>query len=247
MLHDAGDSAAVLAPLAAALGAAGFHVLVPDLPGHGESAPLADGEPWPIDATGERIADEFAGAPVTLLGLGAGAAVALAAAQAGRMSVRRVIAWQPTQWPAPQRAEIVAACASAPVPDWHGGHLSQAWHRARDAGLYHPWCLRRSAAAWQDEPRIDTLAVHERCTALLLSGDAGPALAAAAAADDLRERIEMLAQRDVPVEVLLDSAAPPGYRSNLRSLLQGSRASLAEIDGGLAAAMAARLAGLRSV
>ncbi len=246
VLHDAGESATALAPLVAALGAAGYHVLAPDLPGHGESAPLAAGEAWPIDAAGERIADEFAGAPVTLLGLGAGAAVALAAAQLGRMSVRRVIGWQPSQWPAAQRAEIVAAFASTPVPDWHGGHLSHAWHRSRDAGLYHPWCLRRSAQAWQDEPRIDTLAVHERCTALLLSGDAGPALAAAAAADDLRERIGMLAMRDVPVEVLLDAAAPPGYLSNLRELLQGSRATHAEVDSGLATAMSERLAGLRS-
>jgi len=236
VLHDAGERAASIAALVAALSAAGFNVLAPDLPGHGESAPLAKGEPWPVDATAERIAEEFAGAPVTLLGLGASAAVALAAAQSGRMSVSRVIVWQPSQWPLGQRAEIVGAFASTPVPDWHGGHLSHAWHRARDAGLFHPWCLRRDAQAWQDEPRVDTLDVHERCVALLLSGDAGPALAAAAAADDLRQRIETLA---VSVDVVLDAASPAAYLDPLRATLLGSRATVVTVTGGLVAAIVA--------
>ena len=243
VLHDAGERAASIAPLIAALSAAGFNVLAPDLPGHGESAPLGADEPSPVEATAARIAEEFAGAPVTLLGLGAGAAVALAAARSVRMSVERVIAWQPSQWPAADRAEIIDAFAATPVADGHGGHLSQAWHRARDAGLYHPWCLRRAVQAWQDEPRLDTLAVHERCVALLLSGEAGPALAASAAADDLRQRIESVA---VPVRVMLDAAAPPSYLANLRGLLQGSRATVEMVSGGLPTAMAARLASLRS-
>ena len=239
VLHDAGERAASIASLVGALSAAGFNVLAPDLPGHGESAPLSRGEPWPVEATAERIADEFAGAPVTLLGLGAGAAVALAAAQSGRMSVNRVIAWQPAQWPTAQRAAIVGAFAAAPLPDWHGGHLSHAWHRARDAGLYHPWCQRLNAHAWQDEPRVDTLDVHERCVALLLSGEAGPALAAAAVADDLRARIESL---DVPVEVVLDAASPAAYLDHLRVLLQGSRATLVTAARGPAAAVTALVA-----
>jgi pimeloyl-ACP methyl ester carboxylesterase len=234
VLHEAGERAASITTLLAALSAAGFNVLSPDLPGHGESAPLVRGEPSPLEATAERIADEFAGAPVTLLGLGAGATVALAAAQSGRMSVSRVIAWQPLQWPSAQRAAIIGAFAGAPTPDWHGGHLSNAWHRARDAGLYHPWCQRLNAHAWQDEPRVNTLEVHERCVALLLSGDAGPALAAAAVADDLRARIEAL---DVPVDVVLDAASPAAYLDHLRVLLQGSRATLAKATDGPAAAI----------
>jgi pimeloyl-ACP methyl ester carboxylesterase len=237
VLHDAGERAASIAPLVGALSASGFNVMAPDLPGHGESAPLARGEPWPVDATADRIAEEFAGAPVTLLGLGASAAVALAAAQSGRMSVNRVIVWQPSAWPLGQHAEIVGAFAATPVPDWHGGHLSHAWHRARDAGLFHPWCLRRLSQAWQDEPRLETLDVHERCVALLLCGDAGPALAAAAASDDLRQRLETLA---VPVDVLLDAAAPQSYLAHLRQQLQGSRATLDVVAGGLVAALAAR-------
>ena len=239
VLHDAGERAASIASLVGALSAAGFNVLAPDLPGHGESAPLSRGEAWPVEASAERIADEFAGAPVTLLGLGAGAAVALAAAQSGRMSVNRVIAWQPSQWPAAQRAAIIGACAAAPVPDWHGGHLSHAWHRARDAGLYHPWCQRLNAHAWQDEPRVDTLDVHERCVALLLSGEAGPALAAAAVADDLRRRIEAA---DVPVDVVLDAASPATYLDNLRVVLQGSRATLVSAARGPAEAVTALVA-----
>jgi hypothetical protein len=81
--------------------------------------------------------------------------------------------------------------------------------------------------------------VHERCVALLLSGEAGPALAAAAVADDLRARIEAL---DVPVEVVLDAASPAAYLDHLRVVLQGSRATLVSAARGPAAAVTALLA-----
>jgi hypothetical protein len=75
--------------------------------------------------------------------------------------------------------------------------------------------------------------------ALLLSGESGPALAAAAVADDLRARIEAL---DVPVDIVLDAASPALYLDNLRVVLQGSRATLVSASRGPAAAVAALVA-----
>lgn len=274
VLHDATSSAAVIGDLLAACAATGFEVTALELPGHGESAGIASVDAQAID--GARLLDVVstqiaealhslpdmdrgpspisgsgAAAPVTLLGLGAGATLALAiAAHAGRstpFAIRQIVAWQPYCWPAEDREAIVAAFGEAPDVAWHGGHLAHAWIRATDAGLFHPWCLRRRSNAWRGAPRVDTLQVHERAFALLLSGAAGPALAAAAAADELRARVD--AAR-VPVQVLLDGASPQRYLDGLRAVLGSSRASLEVLDGtdpdGGITALTRRLAQLRS-
>ena len=63
----------------------------------------------------------------------------------------------------------------------------------------------------------------------LLSGAAGPALAAAAAGDDLRHRVD--AAR-VPVSVLVDAASPQRYLDAVHAALGGSRVSIEALDGG---------------
>lgn len=252
VLHDATESAAAIEPLLAACAALGFAVTAPELPGHGESAPVAspDGR-LPehgrlIETVTQQLADALrtlpGSGPVTLLGLGAGATLALAiaahAAGTAPFEIARVIAWQPSCWHAEDRDAIVSAFAEVPAVAWHGGHLAHAWIRATDAGLFHPWCLRRRAHAWRGAPRVDTLEVHERAFALLLSGAAGPALAAAVAADDLRHRVE--AAR-APVSVLLDAASPQRYLDTVRAALGGSRAGVESIEaGGLGQARAAQ-------
>lgn len=243
VLHDATESAAAIDDLLAACAAAGFSVTAPDLPGHGESAGIAasDGRAGErarlVDGVSAQVAEALktlpGEGPVTLLGLGAGATLALAiAAHAGGgapFEMRRVVAWQPYCWPAADREAIVAAFAEVPEVAWHGGHLAHAWIRATDAGLFHPWCLRRRGHAWRGAPRVDTLQVHERAFALLLSGAAGPALAAAVAADDLRHRID--AAR-VPVQVLLDAASPQRYLDAVQAALGGSRAGIELLGAG---------------
>jgi hypothetical protein len=69
--------------------------------------------------------------------------------------------------------------------------------------------------------------VHERAFALLLSGSAGPSLAAAVAAEDLRARVD--AAR-APVQVLVDAASPQRYLDALRATLGGARAGLQALD-----------------
>jgi hypothetical protein len=187
VLHDATESAAAIDDLLAACAVAGFSATAPDLPGHGESVGIAASAGRAserarlVDGVSAQVAEALktlpGEGPVTLLGLGAGATLALAiAAHAGGgapFEMRRVVAWQPYCWPAADREAIVAAFAEVPEVAWHGGHLAHAWIRATDAGLFHPWCLRRRGHAWRGAPRVDTLQVHERAFALLLSGAAG--------------------------------------------------------------------------
>lgn len=192
LLHDAAERAQTVAPLAAALAECGWFVVTPDLPGHGDSsspgAPAADF----IERCAERILCALSDRPpwsVSLLGLGAGGHVALELAARSRRFAATVVVHEPHAWPAADRTRIGAAMAEVPRPDAHGGHLLYAWHRARDAALFRPWCGRRHVDALGGEPELDTLAAHERAVALLLSGESGPGLAAAAARDDLAVRI----------------------------------------------------------
>lgn len=241
VLHDATASAATLEPVLAAAAAAGWAVTAPDLPGHGESVALGMPEARQperarlVEVLAAQVAEALktlpGSGPVTLLGLGAGASVALAiAAHAGGSApfeIRQVVAWQPSSWPVDERAAIVEAFAEAPTVAWHGGQMAHAWIRANDAGLFHPWCLRRRGFAWRGAPRVEPLEVHERAIALLLSAAAGPALAAAVAAEEFRTRVD--AAR-APVQVLVDAASPQRYLDALHATLGGSRASVQALD-----------------
>jgi pimeloyl-ACP methyl ester carboxylesterase len=198
LLHDATARAAAVAPLGAALAARGMRVFAPDLPGHGESSSPGALAADVVERCARRLDDALSGrvrGPVALLGVGAGAHVALALAERWRSAVTQVVAHEPHAWPEEDRARIAAAMAVVPAPDWYGGHLQHAWHRSRDAALFHPWCSRRQASALSGEPQLDTAAAHERAVGLLLSGEAGPALAAAAARDDLASRLATAAPR----------------------------------------------------
>ena len=66
-------------------------------------------------------------------------------------------------------AEICAQGLPSLAPDWHGGHLSRAWHMCRDARLFHPWFRRDRASIRWTEPQLDeaslTLEVREKLAA----------------------------------------------------------------------------------
>jgi pimeloyl-ACP methyl ester carboxylesterase len=168
-LHDAGGSALTAPALAGALGG----VAAMDLPGHGECVPFlpAADRTLSIDGCANAVVAAAAALDVrpVLAGDGAGAIVALAAA---RQAPDRFPALLLTNLPAID-AELVETWQRdglpSLAPDWHGGHLSRAWHMVRDGRLFFPWFRReRSAIRWV-EPRLDPrplqLEVREHLTA----------------------------------------------------------------------------------
>ncbi len=143
----------------AARGASGGPVLLPDLPGSGQSAPLE-----PRDAT---RAGDLAHALLTALeceefDLAGRFTGAVVAAEMARQAPRRVATLRLLN-PPPGGAALQRLCDDYPCetrPAWSGGHLLAAWHRARDARLHAPWFDRRPEARGEsgEAPAVAELA-----------------------------------------------------------------------------------------
>ncbi|GIL41376.1 hypothetical protein TMPK1_36130 [Rhodospirillales bacterium TMPK1] len=172
LLHGAGESGRALTALAQPwIGRR--RVLVPDLPGHGDSEELhADG----IAATARVLRDALDAARVQrcdLIGRGFGAAVALELARLDPPLVHRLALLDLPPSDAALRDAMRAQDAPPLDPDFHGGHLSRAWHVARDRGLFFPWFDRR--AETRIATAIDTQTIHDRAVDMLKAGAAGRA------------------------------------------------------------------------
>ena len=162
VVHAAGGSAETVAPLLLACQDA----LAVDLPGHGEApAPAGDCD---LHACADQLQAVLAALPeepVWLVGDGSGAAVALEVARRDPARLRGLII-KDAPLPDPElRAAILSEGLPDLQPDWHGGHLSRAWHMLRDARLFHPWFNRSPAGIRWIEPQLDehqlNLAVRE--------------------------------------------------------------------------------------
>lgn len=92
LLHGSGDRAGTWATVAPSL-AAGYEVLIPDLPGHGDSAPA--GGPLPLslilDRTESWLVGQTVGAPAILVGNSMGAWIAVELARRQPAAVERLV------------------------------------------------------------------------------------------------------------------------------------------------------------
>jgi pimeloyl-ACP methyl ester carboxylesterase len=158
LLHHAGESADAAARLAAAVSGT-RPIVIPDLPGHGESDP-------PQAAMGPSVADcaqialetlsDLGIARATLAGQGTGGLVALETARRGPFSQPRLLLIDLPLLPAELRAAFRDHGMPSTAPQWHGGHLLLAWHMLRDGRLFFPWFERSRAGARRIEPDLDT-------------------------------------------------------------------------------------------
>jgi pimeloyl-ACP methyl ester carboxylesterase len=166
LLHDAPGTGLAFQELARSV-ADGAWVIVPDLPGCGESD--APGEDPPVlDASAQAI-----GAIASALGLkqftiaatGCGCAVAAAFALLRDPRLERVLL---QDVPAPD--EAVAACIAPEIKlSPYGAHWIQAWLMVRDGQIYKPWFDGRIAAQRRTQGNFDAEWLHDQTIALMKS------------------------------------------------------------------------------
>jgi len=160
IIHEAGQSSAQGQALFARL--AGVHrVLAADRPGHGESTKGT------VDSFLQAIR-AWAGEPVDVIALGGAAGAATALIDRG-LPVRKLAMVAPPTVAAATLERWERLGALPLTPDWYGGYLLQAWHMARDAGLFDPWFERNRGGISRQEPTIDPQDVHRRTVDLLKS------------------------------------------------------------------------------
>lgn len=136
-----------------------------DLPGHGESDPLA-GNPQDIATwtqVARAVADRLGWRAFDVRGHNGGAAVALELALAVPERVRRLTLDAPVFLPDDLRARFAGQDYAPPVePVWDGSHWLRAWHHLRDSELWWPWCDRTRATVRPAPPRIDPCELNLR-------------------------------------------------------------------------------------
>jgi pimeloyl-ACP methyl ester carboxylesterase len=190
MLHGAGASGRGLAPLAMAL-AATRRVIVPDMPGCGDSDPLP--------AESVEIADLVAMLAALLDALGLvrcdlhgahlGARVAVEAAltlPAGR--IRRVVLDGMGFYDDDSRAAMIAHVAPELAPDLDGAYLARAWQMCRDYFLFFPW-FAKDAAHRRASGLPAAEAVHAKLVEVLRNGRTYPRVYHAAIRYRLEDRL----------------------------------------------------------
>lgn len=176
LLHGAGQSADALSAIAR--GVAGTRpLLIPDLPGHGESDRPASGPGIGSAAvTGIEVLGEAGLTACTLAGLGTGACVAL---EIGRRTRERPHPLALLDLPFLSDSTCAAFREHGLpglAPQWHGGHLHEAWHMLRDGRLFFPWFDRRNASARRIEPDLDERRLQADLLDLLRASPAWQAL-----------------------------------------------------------------------
>jgi pimeloyl-ACP methyl ester carboxylesterase len=143
MLHAAPYSARTLEPLMREI-AKSRRVIAPDLPGTGDSEPLAQAAPNMqdyADALGRTLeALEIESADIYGAHTGGTVGTELAIAQPRR--VRRLIIDGIGLYTPEFQAEIVANYAPEIEPDQIGSQIHWAWHFVRDHSFFFPWYMR---------------------------------------------------------------------------------------------------------
>lgn len=146
-------------------------VIALDLPGHGESDALPDGAGF-LDACRAAISaalDACSVATVEAAGNAEGATVLVDYAVHEPQRIKKLLLGEVRELTEEQGAELAAKFAPAIELQWHGGHLLEYWHVARNRTLFWPWYEQTEAAAVPGDPHVGADEVHARTVALMKS------------------------------------------------------------------------------
>jgi pimeloyl-ACP methyl ester carboxylesterase len=166
LLHDAPGTGLALQDMARRL-AAHAYVLVPDLPGVGESEAPGEGRPI-LEAAANAvsaIADGLGLTRFSLAAIGCGCAPAAIFAARGDPRLANLLIEDP---PAPDEAKAAAIAPElALTPE--GSHWIKAWLMLRDNQIYRPWYAGTIAAQRRDQGNFDADWLHDQTVALMAS------------------------------------------------------------------------------
>ncbi|MDX2225233.1 MAG: alpha/beta hydrolase, partial [Rhodospirillaceae bacterium] len=176
--HDAASSMGTVQPITASL-IGKRTVMAFDMPGSGESDNMlgTDGlrdDAVEVDAyaaTLRAALDALGLRQVDFYGMWGGGFVGLDLALMDTARIRRLIMSNVFQHDGAEQRLIQAHYTPSILPDWHGGHLMQAWHQMRDQGIYYPWFDATAKGVIRREPFLATDMVHERVCSLLKAGN----------------------------------------------------------------------------
>jgi pimeloyl-ACP methyl ester carboxylesterase len=164
LLHDAPGSSLAQDDLARAL-ADDFHVLLPDLPGNGESTAPAP-QRSVLDAAADAvlaIAGQLGITRCAVAAVGCGAAVAARLAERHDPRLGAFVLDRP-----PAVDELTAQRIAPALPlSPEGAHWLQAWMQVRDAQIYAPWYDGRIAAQRRTQGCFDAQWLHDQTCALM--------------------------------------------------------------------------------
>lgn len=146
LLHDAPGSSAELADLAEQISQQ-RSTIAPDLPGLGESTPLAYPSLGSYVGALSEVLDELRVPVVDIVAQGLGTSIAIALAANRPAQVRR-LALDAVTWIRKRERGLVRKQYCPPLEqDRHGAYLQSTWHQLRDAESSWPWFDRSPSAA----------------------------------------------------------------------------------------------------
>jgi pimeloyl-ACP methyl ester carboxylesterase len=166
LLHDAPGTGLKLHDLAKEL-AEDAYVILPDLPGNGESDAPAEGRPI-LDVAADAlfaIADTLALEGFAVVAIGCGCAVAAKLGARGDPRVTALLLQD-----VPRLDETLAAAIAPDVAlSPEGAHWLTFWLMVRDSEIYQPWFDGRIAAQKATQGNFDADWLHEQTFALMKS------------------------------------------------------------------------------
>jgi pimeloyl-ACP methyl ester carboxylesterase len=153
---------------------------------------------------------------VDVVGLGFGGLVGLDLALRHRRLINALAMVGVADLEGRDAKEFVTNGASNIEPDWFGGHLFQAWHVARDQGLFWPWYKRLGSSAIRQEPQIDPDRIQQRLLDLLRSNGGWQRAFRAQFSYPWRTKLQLAMRNSALRVVLAASALDPLQNSTWR-------------------------------